>query len=117
MTMRSLLGRRDPDVPVESELPSDIEAIARRFAADQRREIRRLMRLSSRMIDLATIFPGAIYAIADPSLADAVDDLTRTDRDLARRWAGRPITGRRVRSVPWRGAPLATLDDLRTLLD
>lgn len=69
MTMRSLLGRRDPEIPVESELPSDIEAIARRFAADQRREIRRLMRLSSRMIDLATIFPGAIYALADPSLS------------------------------------------------
>ena len=70
MTMRSLLGRRDADRTTDAiDATSDVDAIARRFATDQRREIRRLLRLSPRMIDLATIFPAALHAIADANLS------------------------------------------------
>lgn len=69
MTMRSLLGRRDSDRNLEDiDLTADIDALARRFATEQRREIRRILRLSPRMTDLATIFPGALYAIADSEI-------------------------------------------------
>jgi hypothetical protein len=70
MTMRSLLGRREADAASEaSETSGDIDTIARRFASEQRKEIRRLMRLSPRIIDLAVIFPGALYAIAAVDIA------------------------------------------------
>lgn len=69
MSMRSLLGRRDADrAPDTMDAVADVEVIARRFAIENRREVRRIMRLSPRMIDLATIFPGALYAIADSDL-------------------------------------------------
>lgn len=40
------------------------EALVQRFAAPARREIRRLVRSSSRIADLADVFPGALYALA-----------------------------------------------------
>ncbi len=75
MTMRSLLSRRTTDNPIGAAEPSplDGEALARRFATEDRREIRRLMRLSPRMIDLAAVFPGALVAIA----RDELDPQTR----------------------------------------
>ncbi len=70
MTMRSLLGRRDADRPLDGlEATGDVDALARRFAVEQRREIRRILRLSSRMVDLATIFPSALHAIADSEVS------------------------------------------------
>ncbi len=73
MSMRSLLGRRDADrTPDTIDAVADIDGVARRFAAENRREVRRILRLSPRMVDLGTIFPGALYAIADSELdADA----------------------------------------------
>ena len=47
-----------------AELPQALETIALRFAPAARREIRRLLRTSSRMADLAIVFPGALYALA-----------------------------------------------------
>lgn len=70
MTMRSLLSRRTAESLLGPETPPlDGEAIARRFTSEDRREIRRLMRLSPRMVDLASVFPGAIYAIAREELS------------------------------------------------
>lgn len=40
------------------------EQLAVRFTATARREIRRLMRTSARLADLANVFPGAIFALA-----------------------------------------------------
>lgn len=68
MTMRSLLGRRDPERRSEEEDGPDLEHLARRFPADSRKEVRRLLRLSPRIIDLATVFPGALHAIASVHL-------------------------------------------------
>lgn len=69
MSMRSLLGRRDADRPADSvDAAADIDGVARRFATEHRREVRRILRLSPRMIDLGTIFPGALYAITDNDL-------------------------------------------------
>jgi hypothetical protein len=69
MSMRTLLGRRDVERLGDGSIPAgDVESIARRFAPDQRREVRRLMRLSPRMIDLAQIFPGALHMIAGPEM-------------------------------------------------
>lgn len=70
MSMRSLLGRRDSE-PNQEALDSSayIDLLARRFVAEQRREIRRILRLSPRMVDLGTIFPAAIYAISDTELS------------------------------------------------
>lgn len=68
-TTRSLLGRRDPERHAPDIDPGpDLEAITRRFAPDARKEIRRLLRMSPRIIDLAVIFPGALYAIVTPRL-------------------------------------------------
>jgi hypothetical protein len=67
--MRSLLGRRDIDRSADAiDASADIEAVARRFAVDHRREVRRQLRLSPRMVDLGTIFPGALYALCEPTL-------------------------------------------------
>lgn len=69
MSMRTLLGRRDVERLGDASIPTgDVESIARRFAPDQRREVRRLMRLSPRMVDLAQIFPGALHVIATPDV-------------------------------------------------
>ncbi len=73
MTMRSLLGRRDADRGGGGAAgPGDAEALARRFSLEHRREVRRIMRLSPRMVDLAQIFPGALHAIADSELSPDV---------------------------------------------
>ena len=67
MTMRTLLGRREIERPAEStEANGEAEVLARRFAPVQRREVRRLLRLSPRLVDLAAIFPGAIHALVSP---------------------------------------------------
>jgi hypothetical protein len=69
MSMRSLLGRREDERLGDPAIPAgDVESLARRFSPDQRREVRRLLRLSSRMVDLAQIFPGAMYVMAAPEV-------------------------------------------------
>ncbi|MBA4174503.1 MAG: hypothetical protein C0511_18090 [Hyphomicrobium sp.] len=45
-------------------LSAELDSQVGRFNLPARREIRRLVRSSSRLADLATVFPGAIYAIA-----------------------------------------------------
>ncbi len=64
-TTKSLLRRADPlrvfDVPALSEAQ---ELMVGRFAVPIRREIRRLMRGSDRIADLASVFPGALFALA-----------------------------------------------------
>lgn len=45
-------------------LPSDIEDFASRFAASERRNIRKLVRSTPRLAELALVFPGAAYALA-----------------------------------------------------
>jgi len=47
-----------------SQLCDELERFAARFAYPARREVRRLMRSSTRLADLATVFPGAIHALA-----------------------------------------------------
>jgi hypothetical protein len=61
-----LLRRRAAPVEVQepSELPGEWESYVARFAYPARREVRRLMRSSSRLVDLSVVFPGAIYALA-----------------------------------------------------
>ena len=80
-TMRSLLGRREAERPIgpPDSASIDIDALARRFSTEDRREIRRLLRLSPRMVDLATIFPGALFAIVREELAP---DLRRHAMEL-----------------------------------
>lgn len=41
-----------------------LEALAQRFPLSARREVRRLVRTSPRLADLANVFPGALFAIA-----------------------------------------------------
>lgn len=45
-------------------LTDESESYAGRFAYPARREVRRLMRSSQRLADLAIVFPGAMYALA-----------------------------------------------------
>lgn len=45
-------------------LPGELEAFVTRFNLPERREVRRLVRASSRLADLAKVFPGAVFAIA-----------------------------------------------------
>jgi len=61
-----LLRRRaDPQRTAEpSRLPDEWEGFVGRFAYPARRDVRRLMRSSSRLVDLAMVFPGAMYALA-----------------------------------------------------
>jgi hypothetical protein len=69
MTTRSLLGRRDPQRRSQGAVEgTEFEVLTRRFSTDVRREVRRLMRLSPRVVDLAVIFPGALYTIASSQL-------------------------------------------------
>ena len=49
---------------VSAELAGQHEALAQRFAPAARREIRRLIRSSARIADLAEVFPGTLYALA-----------------------------------------------------
>ena len=46
------------------QLSDERESYAGRFAYPARREVRRLMRSSARLADLAVVFPGAMYALA-----------------------------------------------------
>lgn len=59
---RPLQRRSDPRISELVEI--EIDTIARRFAVPVRREVRRLIRSSDRLADLARVFPGAIYALA-----------------------------------------------------
>jgi hypothetical protein len=84
---RSLLGRVEPLQTVSPpELRKDPEALARRFPPAVRREVRRLMRASTRFSDLAAIFPGALHAIA---AADTPREERRVAFDLV--LAGAPL--------------------------
>ena len=47
-----------------SQLCYELENFVARFASPARREVRRLMRSSPRLADLATVFPGAIHTLA-----------------------------------------------------
>lgn len=62
----SLLNRRGGARPASSAppLPLEIETFVRRFEAPARREVRRLVRSSPRMAELALVFPGALHALA-----------------------------------------------------
>ena len=61
-----LLRRRTEPVKEQetSELPGEWESYIARFAYPARREVRHLMRSSSRLVDLSVVFPGAMYALA-----------------------------------------------------
>jgi hypothetical protein len=50
--------------PVADTLSSELELLVARFDGSTRRELRRLIRSSERLADLAHVFPGALYAIA-----------------------------------------------------
>ncbi|MEQ1711353.1 MAG: hypothetical protein ABL908_08120 [Hyphomicrobium sp.] len=66
--------RTSPKTPVRNSEPNrardteplsaELEALVSRFNLPERREVRRLVRSSGRVADLAAVFPGAIYAIA-----------------------------------------------------
>ena len=45
-------------------LTNDQEALIARYAAPVRRELRRLIRSSERLAELASVFPGAVHALA-----------------------------------------------------
>lgn len=60
-TTTKSLERRARDAEPLSER---VETLVGRFHLPERREVRRLVRGSSRLADLALVFPGAIYAIA-----------------------------------------------------
>ena len=57
---RTDVGRRRTSVP----LPDNLERSVIRFAPHARRELRRLIRSSRRVSELASIFPGALFALA-----------------------------------------------------
>lgn len=63
-TTRSLLPRADPIRFFGPTLTEAQELQIARYAMPIRREIRRLMRGSTRVCDLAGVFPGALFAIA-----------------------------------------------------
>jgi len=67
MSQASKLLRRRP-VPQQTTEPSRIsdewEGYVGRFTYPVRREVRRLMRSSARLVDLAMVFPGAMYLLA-----------------------------------------------------
>ena len=46
------------------ELPDALEQLASRFPSTVRREVRRLMRTSARVAEMATVFPGIVCALA-----------------------------------------------------
>ena len=46
------------------EIPGELDRAVLRFHAPVRREIRRLVRNSPRLADLATVFPGILFALA-----------------------------------------------------
>ncbi len=64
-TPKPLARRGDPKRVRELEpLTEEVDAQINRFSLPERREVRRLARASSRLADLAMVFPGAIHAIA-----------------------------------------------------
>ncbi len=67
MSQASKLLRRRP-VEQKAAEPAKVsdewEGYVGRFAYPVRREVRRLMRSSARLVDLAMVFPGAMYALA-----------------------------------------------------
>ncbi len=65
LTTRTSLTPSESRKVRESEpLSQTLEAFVQRFAVPARREVRRLMRSSPRLADLAMVFPGAMYALA-----------------------------------------------------
>ena len=63
--VKSLKQPTDPRRTQElSQLCDELERFAARFAYPAQRDVRRLMRSSARLADLATVFPGAIHALA-----------------------------------------------------
>jgi hypothetical protein len=67
MSHTSKLLRRRPDPQRTAEAApttNEWEGYVGRFAYPARREVRRLMRSSTRLVDLAMVFPGAMYALA-----------------------------------------------------
>jgi hypothetical protein len=67
MSHASKLLRRRPVEQQAVEPPQvsdEWEGYVGRFAHPVRREVRRLMRSSARLVDLAMVFPGAMYALA-----------------------------------------------------
>ena len=57
----------NPRVPGHQEvhaLSSDVESAVQRFPVVIRRDVRRLVRSSPRIADLATVFPGVLFALA-----------------------------------------------------
>lgn len=62
---KSLLRRAEPTRTGEATaLSDDLEALIARFAVPVRRDVRRLIRMAPRSADLATVFPGVLYALA-----------------------------------------------------
>lgn len=61
LVRRRVEPRRAPE---PSPVPNEWESQAARFNYPARREARRLLRSSPRLVDLALVFPGAIYALA-----------------------------------------------------
>jgi len=61
-----VLDRLERRLPVEEPrgAPRDLEALVRRFDPPAQRPLRRLVTSSSRVADLAEIFPAAVYALA-----------------------------------------------------
>jgi hypothetical protein len=67
MSQASKLLRRRPAEQQAAEpakITDEWECYVGRFAYPVRREVRRLMRSSARLVDLAMVFPGAMYALA-----------------------------------------------------
>ena len=65
ITTKPLERTRDPiRIGAPVALSDEIEALIRRFNADSRRSVRRLLYSSPRLADLASVFPGAIHALA-----------------------------------------------------
>jgi hypothetical protein len=65
ITSKPLQSTRDPiRVGATVAVSDEIEAMIRRFDVSARRTVRRLLYSSPRFVDLANVFPGALYAIA-----------------------------------------------------
>lgn len=61
---KSLELPRDPALKDRCPSTYDVDHLVSRFAPRVRRSVRRLVSGSSRMADLATVFPGALFAVA-----------------------------------------------------
>ena len=105
-----------------SQLSDEWESYVGRFAYPARREVRRLMRSSSRLVDLAVVFPGAMYALAHAarragSAREAlalIEDGARTESGGARARAAAVAAPPAARSLPEsRSTPAAGERELR----